>query len=363
MRYGYLGDCIYALVAMTSSKIIETNFVLMNKQDILNLICRMVTKEPIAVGESNTDKDSWKAYREAEKICDVTLNPILISLIEDNTLDIKKLKALYHAFIFNCYNLNLGWKTIFDTLPDNPNKKIVQGILLQVSNINITPKYRDWLVEDKKAVFKMLEYSRVENSWERDRAWRALGFVSVLKEKVEERALEALENYDDETYDENKFLEAGEILDVIAKIGSGKSLPVLKFTMERYRGKQWISVAAGTIGKIGKSKEEEYLIEQLAVQRNSWVKSIIAYQLTKFGSEKSIPAIIDKVKKLINKKREIDGYFMDDHWFELIDLLQFLKKYESSADIKKLFSWIASKKLDKLTPKELEWVEANISTK
>jgi hypothetical protein len=320
----------------------------------------METKEHIAVGESNTDKDSWKAHREAEKVCDIAVNSILTSIIKENVLNIGELGSLYHIFIFNCYNLNLGWKTIFDTLPNNPNKKIVKGILLQVANINITPEYRNWFVEDKEAVMKMLDYSRLEHSWDRSRAWGALAFISVLKEKVEERAIEALENYDEAEYEENKFLEAEQILDVIDKIGSEKSLVVLKETIERYKGKQWISVAAGTIGRIGKNKEEDYLIEQLSVQRNFWVKSIIAYQLTKFGSKKSIPVIIDKAKKLINKKRKIDGYFMDNHWFEIIDLLEFLKKQEKSTDIEKLFNWIITKKLDKLAPKELEWVKINI---
>lgn len=332
----------------------------MNRQEVLNLIQRMVTHEPILLGESGSDKDSWKAYREAEDICDAALNPILIKLIEEKVLSIEELRALYHVFIFNCYNLNLGWKTIFDSLPSNPDKKTVQGILLQVSNINVTPSYRSWPVEDEKAVLMILEYSRHEYSWDRSYAWGALSFVSVLTKEVEERAIEALENYDEAEYEENKFLEAEHILDVIAKIGTKKSLYVLKATMEIYKGKQWISSAAASIGRIGENEEEEYLIEQLEVQRNVFVKSVIAFQLTKYGSEKSIPTILDKVKKLVSKKRKIDGYFMDNHWFELIDLLEFLKKYESSADIEKLFKWIVTKNLDKLAPKELEWVEKNL---
>lgn len=332
----------------------------MNTQEVLTLIQRMVTKETILVGESSSEKDSWKAYRESEEICDAALNPIFTKLIQEKTLENDELQALYHIFIFNCYNLHLGWKTIFDTVSSNTDQKIVQAILLQVININITPNYRSWTIEDKKAVRLILEYSRLEYSWDRSRAWGALAYVSVLQEEVEERAIEALENYDETQYEENKFLEAEQILDVIAKIGTKKSLLVLKKTMEIYKGKQWISVAAGTIGRIGKNKEEEYLIEQLEIQRNAWVKSIIAFQLTKFGSEKSIPAIIDKVKKLISKNRKIDGYFMANQWFELIDLLQFLKKYESSADIEKLFKWIILKNLDKLAPKELAWVEKNL---
>lgn len=323
----------------------------------------MVTKETILVGESGSDKDSWKAYRKSEEICDAALNPILLQLIEEQMHDIDELRALYHIFIYNCYNLNLGWKTIFDSLPSNPDKKIVQGILRQVTNINITPSYRSWLVEDEKAVLMMLEHSRLEYSWDRSYAWAALAFVSVLRKEVEERAIEALENYDEAEYEEYKFLEAEQILDVLAKIGTKKSLSVLKAIMEIYKGKAWISVAAGTIGRIGQNEAEEYLIEQLEIQRNTYVKSNIAFQLTKFGSEKSIPAIIDKVKKLISKKRKIDGYFMDNQWFELIDLLRFLQKYESSADIEKLFNWIVTKNLDKLAPKELEWVEKNICVK
>ncbi len=42
----------------------------MNKKDILHLIKRMTTDEPILVGESSSEKDVWKAYREAEEICD-----------------------------------------------------------------------------------------------------------------------------------------------------------------------------------------------------------------------------------------------------------------------------------------------------
>jgi len=335
----------------------------MNRQEVIHLIERMTTHEPILVGESNADKDSWKAHREAEEICDAALNPILIKLIEENTLDIDELGALYYIFIFNCYNLNLGWKTIFDSLPSNPDKKIVDRIFLQIANINISPAYRSWLVEDEKAVLMMLEYSRLEYSWDRYNAWDALAFVSVLKEEVEERAIEALENYDEGEYEENKFLEAERILDVIAKIGTKKSLSVLKKTMEKYQGKQWISSAAFSIGRIGENEEEEYLIEQLEVQRNAWVKSVIALQLTKYGSEKSIPAILDKAKKLISKKRKIDGHFFDNHWFELIDLLEFLKKYESLTAIETLFKWIVAKNIDKLAPKELEWVEKNLCVK
>lgn len=348
---------------MATDKNIEIHDLIMNRQEVLNLIQRMIANEPISVGESSSDKDSWKAYRDAENLCDTELNPILIKLIEEEVLDILELQALYHILIFNCYNLNLGWKTIFDSLSNNTDKKIVQGILQQVSNINITPKYRSWFVEDEKAVRIILEYSYLEYSWERSYAWGALAFVSVLKEEVEERAIEALKNYNEEEYSENKFIEAEQILDVIAKIGTKKSMPVLKSIMDVYKGAQWISTAAGMIGILGQSEEEEYLLEQIEIQRNAFVKSIIALQLTKFGGEKSIPAILDKAKKLISKKRKIDGYFMDNHWFELIDLLQFLKKYESSEEVEKLFKWIITKNLNKLAPKELEWVEKNILNK
>lgn len=333
----------------------------MNRQEVLSLIKRMSTTESILVGESGADKDSWKAYREAEESNDEGLTPVLVELINENVFNGRELSALYHLLIYNCYNLNLGWKTVFDSLPDNPDREIVQGILLQVMNINRTPKYRSWPVEDEKAVLMMLEYSRLAYSWERSRAWGALGFVSVLQKEVEKRAIEALKNYDESENEENKFLEAEQILDVIARIGTKESLPILKATMEVYKGKQWISVAAGTIGEIGREQEEEYLLGQLELQRNGFVKSMIGFQLTKYGSEKSIPALIDKVKKLLGKNRKIDGYFMDNHWFELIDLLTFLKKYESQADIVKLFKWIVTKNLDKLAPKELAWVKENLN--
>ena len=215
----------------------------MNRQEVLNLIHRMVTKEHISVGESNSDKDSWKAYRESEEICDAALNPIIINLIEEKVHEIEELDALYHIFIFNCYNLNLGWKTLFDSLPSNPDRKIVKGILRQVTNINITPAYKPWLIEDEKAVLMILDYSHLEYSWERGCAWRAMAFVSVLRNEVEERAIVALENYDEAAYEENKFLEAEQILNVLAKIGTKKSLPILKKIMEIYKGKQWISLA------------------------------------------------------------------------------------------------------------------------
>jgi hypothetical protein len=95
----------------------------MNKQQVLALIQRMATRDPILLGESNTDKDSWKAYRESEEICDAALNPILIEIIQSELLGIEELYSLYHLFIFNCYNLNLGWKIIFDSLPKNPDKE------------------------------------------------------------------------------------------------------------------------------------------------------------------------------------------------------------------------------------------------
>lgn len=332
----------------------------MNREEVLSLIQRMVANEPILLGESSSDKDSWKAYRASEDVCDAALNPTLIKLIEDNVLTLEELRALYHIFIYNCYNLKLGWGIIFDSLPNKQEPKIVQGLLRQVTRINITPSNKTWPVEDEKAVLLILEYSCLEYSWVRSSAWAALPFVSVLKDEVEKRAIEALENYDEAEYEENKYLEAEQILDVIASIGTKNSLSVLKSTMEIYKGKQWISTAAGTIGRIGGSEEEEYLIEQLEVQRNFFVKSIIAYQLTKYGTAKSIPAILDKVKKLVIKKRKIDGYFMANHWYELIDLLKFLKKHESIADVEKLFKWIVSKNLGKLAPKELEWVNENI---
>lgn len=174
----------------------------MNKQDILHLIKRMTTHEPILVGESGADKDSWKAYREAEEICDSALNAIILELIDENTLEIDELAALYHIFIFNCYNLQLGWKIIFDSLPKHPEKKIVEGILLQVQNINVTPEYRAWLVEDENAVLMILAHSCQEHSWERSRAWGALAYVSVLKDLAEQRAIEGLENYNEGEYED-----------------------------------------------------------------------------------------------------------------------------------------------------------------
>lgn len=330
----------------------------MTKEDLLILAQRMTANETINVGESNTDKDSWAAHREAEEIKDEKVIPLMCDFIKDKINNDEYRDAIYHALVFTCYHTTRNWTTIFDLLIEEDAIECKRSVYLQIANINSSPEYDSWKVNTHKGVHLLLSDSKSSHYSLRKRALSALPYASVLREEVEFDTLTAIEKYKDDGVEELETL-----IDILAHQGSKRCIPLWKELMEQYKNAQWISVIARNLGHYGGEDEEDYLIEQFSEQRNAFVKSILCHQLTQVGTEKSIPTVIAKVKKVLAKKGRADAYYMDIHWYELIDLLAFLKKYQekNKPEIIKLFKWVKEKKGDNLAPKEVAWIQENLS--
>lgn len=85
-------------------------------------------------------------------------------------------------------------------------------------------------------------------------------------------------------------------------------------------------------------------------------KMTALYGVIKFGDATVIPAISNRVKQLVSKRRKIQMN-TEDNKTELIIAMEFLERYmDTSDEPEKLLNLIATTKFDFLWENEREWV-------
>jgi len=143
------------------SKYVRRRRKIMQEEYVEDLIKRINTSGDLAPGMSSSETISWKAYREAEKLTDDSLYPILKKLIllhpEEEYVDYRK--AAYHILIKLLINVPKDEYFIFylKQLEKEHDRNLLCSALISTRDIKIPPaivpdsiialtKSEDWMV-------------------------------------------------------------------------------------------------------------------------------------------------------------------------------------------------------------------------
>lgn len=184
----------------------------MDEDKLYDLIARMTIKEQLTSSEESV---SWNAYREAERISDETVYPILKKIIEENHKNKAVREAAYVIIGYSLRNIFNKEACIFliQRLDEETDKYVVACILDNLARIHIPEDI------DMSLVIKCSQ----NDKWLiRHSALNALGSSST---HVNREALLFFINQEDEKKYEYEIIYANASL---GSIGSKEDIPFLE---------------------------------------------------------------------------------------------------------------------------------------
>ena len=184
----------------------------MDEDKLYDLIARMTIKEQLTSSEESV---SWNAYREAERISDETVYPILKKIIEENHKNKAVREAAYVIIGYSLRNIFNKEACIFliQRLDEETDKYVVTCILDKLARIHISEDI------DMSLVIKCSQ----NDKWLiRHSALNALGSSSTHANR---EALLFFINQEDEKKYEYEIIYANASL---GSIGSKEDIPFLE---------------------------------------------------------------------------------------------------------------------------------------
>lgn len=186
----------------------------MNEEQLHELIGRMTVKERVV---SSDESISWHAYREAEKISDASVFPLLMKIVEDNRQ--KKQKDIRAAAYF------IMGKVLLRTFSREACEFLIRQLEKETDR-NILSKILD-LIEDLKLPtdvdISLIIACTKHDKWDvRHSAIRALGASNTTESK---EVLAYFLNQEDENKYNYEIIYANAAL---GEIGTKEDIPLLE---------------------------------------------------------------------------------------------------------------------------------------
>ena len=209
----------------------------MNEDKLYDLIARMTIKEHATSSEESV---SWNAYREAERISDETVYPILKKIIEENHKNKAVRRAAYVIIGYSLRNIFNKEACIFliQKLDEETDRQGVESILEGLSRIHIPEDI------DMSLVIKCSQ----NDKWQiRHSALDALGSSSTHANR---EALLFFINQEDENKYKYEIIYANASL---GKIGLKEDIPFL----EKHIKSRKRDIRASALFAIDRIKERE----------------------------------------------------------------------------------------------------------
>ncbi|MCM3317311.1 HEAT repeat domain-containing protein [Rummeliibacillus stabekisii] len=307
----------------------------MTEKELLNLINDMASDEHIYKEESFTNEDSpsWLAYRQAEELEDITMIPYLANLLE-KTKDRETRMHIY--FILGKIGTNTEERHVADILLKGLETETNKYVLEQI--LNALAEQRN--VEEYSTI--IIKFLNDDRSSIRHTAIEAL---NGCKNKIAEDALIQIIS---ESTDEYDLIYASSVL---SEIGSDRAIPHLINLLNHPKGDVKCTVI-GTLIELGNSSLLPVFLKALQ-DRSVYVKGYAMLAINRHGNETAIPAVIERLKSMLKRKRKIVS---DD----LITGLEFLIRYkEDNKEIRDLYDWIKSRKSEVLFEEEMDWMNTH----
>ena len=209
----------------------------MDEDKLYDLIARMTIKEQLTSSEESV---SWNAYREAERISDETVYPILKKIIEENHKNKAVRRAAYVIIGYSLRNIFNKEACIFliQKLDEETDRQGVESIIEGLSRIHIPEDI------DMSLVIKCSQ----NDKWQiRHSALDALGSSAT---KANRNALLFFINQEDENKYKYEIIYANASL---GKIGLKEDIPFL----EKHIKSRKRDIRASALFAIDRIKERE----------------------------------------------------------------------------------------------------------
>ncbi len=298
----------------------------------------------------------WYAYRKAEGWEEPSDFKPLLNYLDEVALDDQSRDNVYTILLSLVANADgLELTEVFSRLKKETDTDLIENVLSRVYMNNTYPELNPLPIKNSDDIDFLLQLSYSDNYFFRSKVWLVLRFATSSSKKIESRLIEGMQKHDD--VDE---LEG--IVEVVQTQGSLDSIAALKALMLQYQNKDVLTMVVKAIDVINGPKEVDYLIEQLEVHRNGNVKSTICDCLARLNDEKAIDPLMNRVKKILSKKRNTSWGYPEGQLPELCEILNFLQHHRLKEEekINKLLKWIKEKKMDFLDEQESEWVVNNL---
>jgi len=187
----------------------------------------------------------------------------------------------------------------------------------------------------------------------------SLGLLSKLPKsyhtRIEELCKEQIEKY------KSKHHSLGVLASTLSKVGSTKSIPILKEIIEISKKSDTILSGINAVNQIKGQSELEYYVECYSKKKDSFVKRNLVILIAKYGNEEHSELMFKRAKSLLSRERKTNWHYGKGTEPELVSVIKFLDKnaIESST---KLLKWISKKKMNFLDETETKWIIQRIKT-
>lgn len=202
----------------------------------------------------------------------------------------------------------------------------------------------------------VLQFAENKNSSIRHSAIQVLALYETNQEKIEAFLINILNNSRDE-YD---LTYANTTLQVQ---GTSHSIEPLKKVINANTKTDVLNTGLYALDNIDGANQVDFFLEILEKKKDAWVKSTLTELIAKHADERAIDTLVDRVKKVLSRKRTTNIQYGKNQYPEMVHALRYLTKFEfKDPKITKLKTWILEKKMDFLNETESKWVEENIKS-
>lgn len=203
----------------------------------------------------------------------------------------------------------------------------------------------------------VLRFAENKNSHIRHSAIQVLSLYESNKEQIEDFLIKVLNSSKDE-YD---LIYTNSTLQVQ---GTSKSVKSLKNVIQENKKSDLLNTGLYALDRIDGANQVDFFLKMLHDKKDAFVKSTLTELIAKHSDERAIDTIIDRVKKILSRKRMTNMHYGRDQFPEIVHALRYLTKFETEdSRIANLKIWILEKKMDYLDETETVWVENNIKSK
>ena len=203
----------------------------------------------------------------------------------------------------------------------------------------------------------VLKFAENKNSHIKHSAIQVLSLYDSNKKQIEDFLIEILNNSKDEydlTYT-NSTLQVQ---------GTSKSIESLRNVIQENKKSDLLNTGLYALDRIDGANQVDFFLKMLHEKKDAFVKSTLTELIAKHSDERAIEALIDRVKKILSRKRTTNMHYGKDQFPEIVHALRYLTKFESEdSRITKLKTWVLDKKMDYLDETETAWVEKSIKSR
>lgn len=322
------------------------------KEQIELLISRLLDKS-LAAGEQllagvtydSSKTVAFRAAKEIDQLNEDSIEAVMEIAAKEKNKDRRSEAYSILRLLAKKYNRVDLIYFIFQRLAGEKDKNLI-GV-----HLNNIPDLKTELTEEFDTV---LQFAKRKEWQIRHGAVRLLAHYPSRSREIEELLIPVLQR------ESNEFdlLYANSTL---AAVGTMDSVEPIKNVLLQNNKVNVLSSGIYALGRIDGANQVDFFIQLMAMKKDTVVKAALNENIARYGDERAIPVLIDRVKKVLAKPRTTNMHYIGETKPEIVHALAFLKRYqEIDPKISPLFDWVINKRMDMLDETEKKWVEQEL---